>query len=171
MKSFRTKSAGSTKPVWLKFDYISVWIKNCAVVCLLMNYVNSWQRRSGVVGLSDGRGVMAALKPQSILTALLINSSSLARLCPSLKGGRLIGRLPLSSISSPQEYLSDELREVFLPGEATKRLTGNGEKLTYSPAAGCNWLCLAGVYFPSFYRGYLSDGPCRVVSHSQPIWV
>ena len=26
-----------------------------------------------------------------------------------------------------------------------KCLTGNGEKLTYSPAAGCNWLCLAGV--------------------------
>ena len=30
-----------------------------------------------------------------------------------------------------------------LPGSPYKRLTGNGEKLTYSPAAGCNWLCLA----------------------------
>ena len=26
-----------------------------------------------------------------------------------------------------------------------KRLTGNGEKLTNSPAAGCNWLCLGSV--------------------------
>ena len=26
-----------------------------------------------------------------------------------------------------------------------KRLTGNRGKLTYSPAVGCQWLCLAGV--------------------------
>ena len=30
-------------------------------------------------------------------------------------------------------------------GSGNERLTGNGEKLTYSPAVGCNWLCLAGV--------------------------
>ena len=34
---------------------------------------------------------------------------------------------------------------VRVPGPADKRLTGKGEKMTYSPAAGCNWLCLAGV--------------------------
>ena len=34
---------------------------------------------------------------------------------------------------------------IPIPGQATKHLTGNGEKLTYSPAVGCNWLCLAGV--------------------------
>ena len=36
-------------------------------------------------------------------------------------------------------------RRLILPGPADKRLTGKGEKMTYSPAAGCNWLCLAGV--------------------------
>ena len=40
-------------------------------------------------------------------------------------------------------------------GPSSKCLTGNGEKLTYSPAVDCNWLCLAGVYFPSF-SGVLS---------------
>ena len=48
-----------------------------------------------------------------------------------------------------------------LPGQATKHFTGNGEKLTYSPAVGCNWLCLAGVYFPLF----LSEG----ISLTDPI--
>ena len=33
----------------------------------------------------------------------------------------------------------------LIPGPADKRLTGKGEKMTYSLAAGCNWLCLAGV--------------------------
>ena len=48
----------------------------------------------------------------------------------------------------------------LVPGSSDKRLRGNGEKLTYSPV-GCNGLCLAGVYFPSFSggRGPLSDGP------------
>ena len=32
-----------------------------------------------------------------------------------------------------------------IPGPADKRLIGKGEKLTYSPAAGCNWFCLTGV--------------------------
>ena len=32
-----------------------------------------------------------------------------------------------------------------LSGPSTKHLAGNGEKLTYSPAIGYNWLCLAGV--------------------------
>ena len=41
------------------------------------------------------------------------------------------------------------MKQQPVPGQATKCLTGNGEKLTDSPAAGCNWLCLAGVYFPS----------------------
>ena len=45
---------------------------------------------------------------------------------------------------------------VNVPGPATKRPPGNGEKLTYSPAVGCNWLCLAGVYFPSFSGGVVS---------------
>ena len=40
-----------------------------------------------------------------------------------------------------------------LPGPSTKCPTENGEKLTYSPAVGCNWLCLAGVYFPLFFWG------------------
>ena len=40
-----------------------------------------------------------------------------------------------------------------IPGPSTKWPPGNGEKLTYSPAVGCNWLCLAGVYFPLFFRG------------------
>ena len=41
-----------------------------------------------------------------------------------------------------------ELRSVgghYVPGSSEKRLTGNRGKLTYSPAVGCNWLCLAGV--------------------------
>ena len=46
-----------------------------------------------------------------------------------------------------------KIHVVGLPGSSDKRLTGNGEKLTYSPAVDCNWLCLAGVYYPSFSRG------------------
>ena len=47
---------------------------------------------------------------------------------------------------------------MLVPGPLTKRLTGNGEKLIYSPAVGCNWLCL--VYFPLFFGGGgFIDGP------------
>ena len=35
-----------------------------------------------------------------------------------------------------------------LPGQATKRPIENGEKLTYSPAAGCNWWLV--FIFPPF---------------------
>ena len=34
---------------------------------------------------------------------------------------------------------------LYIPGSSEKRLTGNRAKLTYSPAVGCNRLCLAGV--------------------------
>ena len=75
-----------------------VWIKNCAVVCLLMNYVNSWQRRSGVVGLSDGRGSDGSSAKASIHLNGAADQPKLVGAALSLsKGGRLIGRLPLSS--------------------------------------------------------------------------
>ena len=44
------------------------------------------------------------------------------------------------------------VKSPHVPGQQDKRLTGNGEKLAYSPAAGCNWLCLAGVSFSSLSR-------------------
>ena len=54
-----------------------------------------------------------------------------------------------------------------LPGPSTKRLSGNGEKLTYSPAVSCNWLCLAGVWclvsgvWPLFPGGILLTDPVQ----------
>ena len=65
-----------------------------------------------------------------------------------------------------------------VPGPSTKRLTGNGEKLTYSPAVGCNWLCLAGVYFFPLFPGcvLLTDPVCalrtqKVLVLAKGIWV
>ena len=35
--------------------------------------------------------------------------------------------------------------DLSVPGSSEKCLTGKRGKLTYSPAVGCKWLCLAGV--------------------------
>ena len=48
-------------------------------------------------------------------------------------------------ISSPLFNMKLRDRDLDVPGPQDKRLTGNGEKLTYSCPAGCNWPCLASV--------------------------
>ena len=57
--------------------------------------------------------------------------------------------LPQGGFSPP--FVQTSVLICRIPG-SSERLTGNGEKLTYSPFVGCNWLCLASVYFPSFSR-------------------
>ena len=63
-----------------------------------------------------------------------------ARLLPQVQYSPLDGYVAVQSIE-----VCEVSRTLQLPGSSDKRLKGNGKKLTYSCAVGCNWLCLAGV--------------------------